>query len=755
MRSRLVIPLVLWPLGDGQLLGQVLGEGRYFVDSDRAGVRRAASEWLQKEALESWVDEPEMVDPRLSFHSVPLQLAYRGRNGRAFPLTRASAFRVAAVHGRPGDDPRHAECFLPYLEERFYYYDSNQLGTLIQHFTRDFLEDLTPEQALTYQMAADPTLEVLNLNVGQGRRRRRHGEDAPPEILLNVAEPYPSSGRSAKAVGRWPRAAWERGDLVRQLSSSLLQTADNLLLVGEPGVGKSTIAFEAMRAVVRLAKEQGEGAAPTFWRTTPRRMIGKAKYLGEWQAICDRVVAALEQVNGILVLSEVTDALRSGGSGPEDSLAAYLLGFLAKGRLRILAEMTPKSLEAARGLLPAFVHGFEILRVPELERAETAAIMKRYAAYAAANDGIETDLPALDLAIALVDRYLRYQRNPGKQVQFFGRLIRAAHHEHITRVTEDLVLEQFIAQTGLPPVLLDDARALPRGELLDWLGQRIKGQDQVLVRLATLIQTFKAGINDPAKPVATLLFTGPTGVGKTAAVKALAEYFFANGQARDPLIRIDMSELQHPADIGRLIGYDGERPGKLIEQVRAQPFSVVLLDEIEKAYDGIFDTLLSLLDEGQLCDRLGRVTDFRNCIVVMTTNLGASAGRGIGFAGQEAGEVSLEEIKGFFRPELFNRIDQVIAFRPLDRDTIEQIAARELALLAERPGLARRGLRLRCTPRLVAAIAAAGFSPEYGARPLQRAIERLVTPVLAEHLLSGVEGDELTLDWVDGAVALV
>jgi len=754
--ARLHFPLLLWPLGQDHLLGQLLGEERFFVDRDPGGIRRAASEWLQKEQRDAWVDEPEMTRPQLSFHTVPLQLAYRDdKTGRAFPLSRQTLIRVAAVHSEPSDKPVHSECFLPYLGQRFFYYDSKQLGSLIHHFTRDFLEDQPPEQALQYLMPVEPTLEVISISDRDDGKRRRKEHREIPEILRTTTEPYPPGAQARKSVGRWPKAAWERGDTVQRLTQSLLDTPDNLLLVGEPGVGKSTIAFEAIRGAVRLSKERGEDAALTFWRTTPQRLIGKAKYLGEWQAICDEVVEALQQVKGILVLTDTADALKAGGAA-ETSVASYLATYLAKGQLRILGEMTPRALEAAKGMLPAFVHHFEVLPIQELDLPTTTAVMKRYRAYAASNYAIDTRPDALDLAIQLVNRYIKYQRNPGKQVQLFTRVIRQAHHDKREQIDAPFVLQQFIQYTGLPPILLDDAQPLSKDTLLDYFRQRIKGQDPALEQLAGVIQTFKAGINDPAKPIATLLFAGPTGVGKTAAAKALAEYFFANGQTHDPLLRIDMSEFQHPAHIGRLIGYDngrdGATPGKLIQHVRTKPFSVILLDEIEKAHHSLFDALLSLLDEGLLTDRLGRTADFRNTIIIMTTNLGVSSGTPIGFADNRTDQISIGDIKAFFRPEFFNRIDRVVTFDSLDRRTIEQIAERELGLLAQRPGVLQRGIGLRFSPRLIEEVARAGFSPKYGARPLQRAIERLVVPVLTDWLLGDGPADVLWVDWRDGRV---
>jgi ATP-dependent Clp protease ATP-binding subunit ClpC len=188
------------------------------------------------------------------------------------------------------------------------------------------------------------------------------------------------------------------------------------------------------------------------------------------------VVQALQQVKGVLVLTDTIDALKAGGSGAEDLVASYLGTYLGKGQLRILGEITPRALEAAKGMLPAFVHNFEILPIRELDLPTTTAVMKRFRIYAANNYAIETGPDALDVAIALVNRYIKYQRNPGKRVQFFTRVIRQAHHEKRQQIDAPFVLQQFIQYTALPPILLDDARPLPKASLLDYYRQRIKGQ---------------------------------------------------------------------------------------------------------------------------------------------------------------------------------------------------------------------------------------------------------------------------------------
>jgi ATP-dependent Clp protease ATP-binding subunit ClpA len=200
------------------------------------------------------------------------------------------------------------------------------------------------------------------------------------------------------------------------------------------------------------------------------------------------------------------------------------------------------------------------------------------------------------------------------------------------------------------------------------------------------------------------------------------------------------------------VGYD--EGGQLTEAVRRKPYSVVLLDEVEKAHNSIFDNLLSMLDEGLLTDRFGRTADFRNTIIIMTTNLGVKRSKGIGFTDTHGAEVSLSDIKSNFRPEFFNRIDQVLTFNGLNQSSIEQIVVRELQNLAKRPGILQQSISLRFTDALIQYVGKAGFSPEYGARPLQRTIERVVIPPLTELLLSGKEGQRVEVDWTDEGVLI-
>ena len=274
--------------------------------------------------------------------------------------------------------------------------------------------------------------------------------------------------------------------------------------------------------------------------------------------------------------------------------------------------------------------------------------------------------------------------------------------------------------------------------------------------MAELVATFKAGLDDPQRPVGTLLFCGPTGVGKTELAKVVSRYLFGHGKEADRLVRLDMSEYSAPWSAERLITKEEGTPSDFLARVRQQPFVVVLLDEIEKAASEVFDVLLGLLDEGRLTDRFGRTTSFQSAIVVMTSNLGASSRRSIGFSSQPQ-EAYEAEVRAFFRPEFFNRLDAVLTFRPLDPETCLAITRKELDQIAAREGFRKAGLELGYTEGLVRHLTAAGFDPRYGARPLQRVLETQVVSVISRHLVAhpGIRDTRIRLEVDDGGRVVV
>lgn len=751
----LTYPLLCWTLSEETVFGCVPGTRFQAVERNLKRLKTHLGEAMQRASeRDEYVPDPEMDEPRLKLASVPVHLAYRTDKG-SFPLAAPTPFRVAAVHGSDAERG-DATCYLPWLDESFHYFDETQLAVLIEHYTRERLDGLSPEEARRYLMPGPPLLEMLTL-----RRQAqisaawvpRHLRDAG-EQLATLADALPETGQRRPAHG-FPEVAWEQTALVDTLAARLLR-GGHLLLVGEAGVGKSVVIQEAIRKAHRQLQSQGRaGDAPaaTFWRSSAERLIGRAKYLGEWQAWCDQALSWLDMVHGVLWLTDFVNLLHVGGDSPEDSMAAYLLPAVRRGSLRLIGEARPAELEMARRLLPGFMACFEPVVMPEMDPPRVRRVLHTLAHHAQQSLGVAIEQPALETGYRLLRRYLRYERFPGKAVKFFGECVREAIGPSSTAqgVTEADVLRRFARQTGLPETFLRDDHPLDLDEVDRFFASRVLGQPAALAHLKDVVCTFKAGLNDDAKPMATLLLVGPTGVGKTAAAKALAAFFFGAAGGEPPLLRLDMSEFQHAFQVARLIG-QGERPGPLIEQVRQKPFSVILLDEIEKADPTVFDVLLSLLDEGRLRDSRGRETDFRNTIILMTSNLGVRLGGSLGFT-EPQGDTTLHEVRRFFRPEFFNRIDRVVPFAPLGREAIQAIARLELEAIAQREGLTRRGIALSFSPALVDWVAAVGFSPAFGARPLQRAVEQHVVAAVARVLLGAVEdGARLAVDVQDGVV---
>jgi ATP-dependent Clp protease ATP-binding subunit ClpC len=762
--ATLSYPLVCWQLDDTSVCGILLGTDYQVIERSARRVKAALAETLQREReRDGYVPEPDIDDARLKLVHVSVSLAHRTDKGN-FPEPRATDFHVAAVFGQNEEDG-YAKCYLPWLDQSFYYYDDAQLQVLIEHYTRECLDGVSPEAAQRYLMPSAPWLDQIDVRRDDRASSRqqvpRHLRETC-EQLQAVADRLPETG-ARRGLHVFPEVAWEQGALVDEIAARLARRG-NLLLVGEPGVGKSVVILEAIRKAHRLTT--GHDAPPTFWRSHAERLIGRAKYLGEWQALCDQTVQWLDLADGLLWVTDFVNLLQIGGQSAEDSMAAYLLPALRRGTLRLVGEANPSELETARQRLPGFIDCFETLRLPEMDNLRARRVLELFAGHAKGALSVDIERQALDTGYRLLQRYVRYERFPGKAVRFFGDCVREALAAQSGVVTETAAIAHFAKSTGLPETFLRDDQPLDEAQVHAFFAQKLFGQDTAVGHLKDVVYLFKAGLNDPAKPIATLLFAGPTGVGKTAAAKALARYFFGAGDthgaggpgaAADPLFRIDMSEFQHAFQIARLIG-TGARPGKLVEHVRQQPFSVVLLDEIEKADPSVFDLLLTVLDEGRLRDSRGRMTDFRSTVIVMTTNLGVRHGASLGFA-QEApeggGDSTIHDIRQFFRPEFFNRIDRVVPFAPLTRTAIEAIAVQELQAIAQREGLVRRGVRLAFSPALVAFVADKGFSPAYGARPLQRAVEQLVVAAVARTMFGPVaDGALLEVDMQDGAVVV-
>jgi ATP-dependent Clp protease ATP-binding subunit ClpB len=302
-------------------------------------------------------------------------------------------------------------------------------------------------------------------------------------------------------------------------------------------------------------------------------------------------------------------------------------------------------------------------------------------------------------------------------------------------VDEDDIAAVVARWTGIPISKLLEGETEKLIHMEDRLHQRVIGQEEAVEAVANALRRARTGLQDPNRPIGSFIFLGPTGVGKTELARALAEFMFDDERA---MVRLDMSEYQERHTVARLIGappgYVGyDEGGQLTEAVRRRPYSVVLLDEIEKAHPEVFDVLLQVLDDGRLTDGQGRTVDFRNTVLIMTSNIR-----------------SADELRDRFRPEFLNRVDEIVEFKPLSRDQIAEIVDLQLARLRDR--LAEREITLELTDAAKEALAEAGWDPAYGARPLKRAIQRSVENPLALRLLDGefADGDTIRVDAEDG-----
>jgi ATP-dependent Clp protease ATP-binding subunit ClpB len=315
-------------------------------------------------------------------------------------------------------------------------------------------------------------------------------------------------------------------------------------------------------------------------------------------------------------------------------------------------------------------------------------------------------------------------------------------------VTEEDVAQVVSTWTGVPVSRLMEGEMQKLVHLEEALHRRVVGQDEAVAAVANAIRRSRAGLSDPNRPIGSFLFLGPTGVGKTELARTLAEYLFDDERA---IVRIDMSEYQERHAVSRLMGappgYVGyEEGGQLTEAVRRRPYSVVLLDELEKAHGDVFNILLQLLDDGRLTDGQGRTVDFRNTIVIMTSNLGSSVFQDASMSPERRKEEVLDDVRVSFRPEFVNRIDEIVVFEPLSRDDIRRIVDIQLAHLERR--LADRKLTLQLTDAARDRIADEGYDPAFGARPLKRLIQHELQDPLAMKLLGGElhDGDTVIVD---------
>ncbi|MEM6559155.1 MAG: AAA family ATPase [Myxococcota bacterium] len=505
----------------------------------------------------------------------------------------------------------------------------------------------------------------------------------------------------------------------RMLPELLRPERTSVLLVGGPGVGKTTFVYRFARAIQRQAKGKGRNDhLPGIWSANADRILGGMVYLGMWQERVLRMIEELRSEGDYLYVDRITGLIekRAGAGAISDLLGPAV----TSGQVHVIAECTDTELSQARRLAPELLDHFTVVRVQEPKAAEALNLLT---AYQERRGGPQIEPAGMKRLLRHVSAYQRDQMLPGKGIRFIDWL----NHEPRRPKTLNAfaVSEAFARYTGMPVELIADERAVTVASIAERLKEGVVGQDAACTAAARVLVPLKAGLNDPERPVGGLFFAGPTGVGKTELARQISRYMFGSS---DRMIRIDMSEYGTQGSAGRLLQV-GRGIHSLAERVRRQPLSLVLLDEIEKAHPEVFDLLLGVLGEGRLTDTLGRAVDFRMSVIVMTSNLGVEERPATGFMETDSSDF-LRAVRDHFRPEFVGRIDQIVSFQRLSPTDIAKIVDLSVAEASRRVGLRRRGLSIRVEPSAKKRLAELGYDPLRGARPLKRVIEeRVITPI--------------------------
>ena len=600
------------------------------------------------------------------------------------------------------------------------------------------------------------------------------------------------------------------------------RTKNNPVLIGEPGVGKTAIAEGLAQQIINneVPETLRDKRVMTLDMGT---VVAGTKYRGEFEDRLKKVMDEIRQAgNIILFIDELHTLIGAGGAEGAIDASNILKPSLARGELQCIGATTLDEYRKYIEKDAALERRFQPIQVDEPSVDETIQIIKGLRDRYEAHHRVKITDDAVEAAAKLSDRYISDRFLPDKAIDLIdeaGSKVRlrsftmppnlkeleekletvrndknaavqrqefekaAALRDNEQKLKEELeqtkkawkdkqgsaeseVTVEDIALvvsmwTGIPVNKIAQEESAKLLNLEEELHKRVVGQGEAVEAISRAIRRARAGLKDPKRPIGSFIFLGPTGVGKTELARALAETMFGDENA---MIRVDMSEYMEKHSTSRLVGsppgYVGfDDGGQLTEKVRRKPYSVVLFDEIEKAHPDVFNILLQVLEDGRLTDSKGRTVDFRNTVVIMTSNVGADAIRyqkSVGFATGDAASkhkdmkgTMLDELKKAFRPEFLNRIDEMIVFHSLEKEHLKEIVSYMAQTLTKR--LQEQNIELQLTPAALEKIAEEGYDPQYGARPLRRAIQKHVEDKLSEELLKGtvLTGHVVEFDYID------
>jgi ATP-dependent Clp protease ATP-binding subunit ClpC len=526
-------------------------------------------------------------------------------------------------------------------------------------------------------------------------------------------------------------------------------TPRSLLVNGETRVGKTCL-------LKLLAKRLEPDGWIVFEAGSADLMAGQ-QYFGQLEARIQRCLEELTATKKIIwVVPDLMQLANSGThQGQSSSILDQILPAVSAGRIVVWTEASSAAATKLLRLRPSLKSTFEVLRLDPMEPEDALELAHEFAADLQLKTGVTFAPGTIDTAAAAARQYLGASNLPGSVIDLLRMSVVAVAKDPKAVIADRDIVATIAQLTGLPGSIIDGNERVDLSAVRDYFSSRVMGQDEAVEAIVSRIAMLKAGLTDPGKPIGVFLFAGPTGTGKTELAKTLAEFLFGTPER---MIRLDMSEFQTPESTVKILGSaDTAGSDSLISLIRKQPFSVILLDEFEKAHPNVWDLFLQVFDDGRLTDQMGQVADFRYAIIILTSNLGATVHRGsrLGFAPGESAytpDQVMQTIGQTFRPEFQNRLDKIIVFRPLSRDLMRGILKKELARVLERRGFKDREWAVEWEASAMEFLLEKGFTPEMGARPLKRAIDQYLIAPLAAAIVEKrfPEGDQFVFVRSDG-----
>ena len=574
----------------------------------------------------------------------------------------------------------------------------------------------------------------------QEQKQTKHKSDTP------ALDAYGRDLTRLAIEGKLDPVVGREQEITRVLRILSRRRKNNPILLGDPGVGKSAIVEGLAERLIRTDIPELQNRRIISLDLAV--LVAGTMYRGQFEERMKNVLQELRKhPEIILFIDEIHSLMGAGNSSGSLDAAGILKPALARGEVQCIGATTMEEYKKTIEKDGALERRFQKIVIPPTTADQTMDILKQLAPYYSDYHHVEYSPEAIEACVRLSERYITDRSFPDKAIDVLDEAgaLKAGKNDEPSPVTDADIAEVVSIMSGVPVQRVATAESERLRELDSELRSRVIGQDEAVSQVVKAIRRSRLGLADPGRPIGSFFFLGPTGVGKTYLAQCLAEEMF--GQ-KDALIRFDMSEYaeKHTASlmVGAPPGYVAhEDGGRLTEAVRRKPYSIVLFDEIEKAHPDIFNVLLQVLDEGRLTDRQGHTVDFRNTIIIFTSNVGtrqlAEQGAGIGYESttldaRTSQAILTKALNRTFPPEFVNRLDAVVFFRSLDRAALERIVDIELSGLLARTAV--MGYKVSITPEVREQIIREASDPRYGARPLRRAIQTRVEDVITDILLN-------------------